>query len=184
MAVTSVALISLGSYTYSNLNIVAIIHTTLKKLLGEFVFSDEDLKSFTVDFIESFGHKKLYALNADGTKHWEFDAGGNVYSSPAVGADGTIYVGSYDDNLYALNSDGTRKWDYTTGDNVYGSPSIGADGTVYFGSADSFVYALNPDGTRKWRFFASGDTRSRPAIGADGTVYFGSEDHNVYAVGP
>ena len=35
-------------------------------------------------------------------------------SSPAVGADGTIYVGSSDDNLYAVNPDGTQKWKFTT----------------------------------------------------------------------
>ena len=39
-------------------------------------------------------------------------------SSPAIGADGTIYVGSYDDNLYALTDNGTSgslKWKYATG---------------------------------------------------------------------
>ena len=40
-----------------------------------------------------------------------------IYSSPAVGADGTIYVGSDDDNLYALTDNGTSgslKWKYAT----------------------------------------------------------------------
>ena len=39
-------------------------------------------------------------------------------SSPAIGADGTIYVGSDDDNLYALTDNGTNgslKWRYATG---------------------------------------------------------------------
>ena len=33
-----------------------------------------------------------------------------VYSSPAIGADGTIYVGSGGGKLYAINPDGTLKW--------------------------------------------------------------------------
>ena len=39
-----------------------------------------------------------------------------IYSSPAIGSDGTIYVGSDDCKLYAINSNGTLKWSYTTGD--------------------------------------------------------------------
>ena len=77
---------------------------------------------------------KLYALNPDGTQKWAFATGDWVDSSPAIGADGTIYVGSYDGKLYALNPDGTQKWAFTTGDAVYSSPAIGADGTIYVGS--------------------------------------------------
>jgi len=43
----------------------------------------------------------------------EFTSGEIVSSSPAIGSDGTIYVGSYDCKLYAINLDGTEKWDFT-----------------------------------------------------------------------
>ena len=33
---------------------------------------------------------------AIGTPIWEFETGGYVYSSPAIGSDGTVYVGSFD----------------------------------------------------------------------------------------
>ncbi len=47
--------------------------------------------------------------NPNGTLKWEFTAcGGDTYSSPAIGADGTIYVGSLDGNLYAITPGGTR----------------------------------------------------------------------------
>jgi hypothetical protein len=52
-----------------------------------------------------------------GTLKWVFTMpnGNPVLSSPAVGADGTIYIGtgvatSTNDYLYAINSDGTQKW--------------------------------------------------------------------------
>ena len=41
-------------------------------------------------------------------KKWAFKTGKGVRSSPAIGSDGTIYVGSDDDNLYAINPDGSK----------------------------------------------------------------------------
>ena len=37
-------------------------------------------------------------------KLWEFKTGGRVLSSPCIGSDGTIYVGSYDGNIYAIGA--------------------------------------------------------------------------------
>jgi outer membrane protein assembly factor BamB len=59
-----------------------------------------------------------------------------------IDADGTIYVGSLDDNLYAINPDCTKKWAFKTGAHVYSSPAIGADGTAYIGSDDENFYAI------------------------------------------
>jgi hypothetical protein len=73
---------------------------------------------------------------------WSYTTGRRVSSSPAIGADGTVYVGSYDDKLYALGPDGSLKWSYTTGDWVESSPAIGADGTLYVGSHDGKLYAF------------------------------------------
>ena len=70
--------------------------------------------------------------------------GGEVHSSPAIGDDGTIYVGSHDHKVYALNPDGSLKWSHTTGGEVRSSPAIGGDGTVYVGSYDQKIYAFGP----------------------------------------
>ncbi|MFB0515077.1 MAG: PQQ-binding-like beta-propeller repeat protein [Candidatus Neomarinimicrobiota bacterium] len=115
---------------------------------------------------------------------WEFLTGGAVESSPAIGSDGTIYVGSFDDKLYAVNPDGTKKWEFLTGGNVSSSPAIGADGTIYVGSIDDKLYAVNPDGTKKWEFLTGGNVSSSPAVGSDGTIYVGSIDYKLYAVNP
>ena len=42
---------------------------------------------------------------AVGDKLWEFKMGHWVDSSPAIGSDGTIYVGSEDKKLYAIKTD-------------------------------------------------------------------------------
>ena len=36
---------------------------------------------------------------------WEFETGDGVASSPAIGSDGTVYVGSVDKKLYAIKTD-------------------------------------------------------------------------------
>ncbi|MBT6449967.1 MAG: PQQ-like beta-propeller repeat protein, partial [Verrucomicrobiales bacterium] len=49
---------------------------------------------------------KLYAINGkSGVKLWEFETGDEVFSSPAIGSDGTVYVGSLDKKLYAIKTD-------------------------------------------------------------------------------
>ena len=40
-----------------------------------------------------------------GTVLWEFETRDDVDSSPAIGSDGTVYVGSFDNKLYAIKSD-------------------------------------------------------------------------------
>jgi outer membrane protein assembly factor BamB len=119
-----------------------------------------------------------------GVEKWAFAAGGEIYSSPAIGKDGTIYFGSWDKNLYAVKRDGSLKWAFPTGDIVWSSPAIAADGTIYVGSSDKNLYAVNPDGTQKWAFLTGGAVDSSPAIAADGTIYVGSSDKNLYAVNP
>jgi outer membrane protein assembly factor BamB len=105
-------------------------------------------------------------------------------SSPAIGVDGTVYVGSNVSCVVALDGAlGLVKWSFSTGSSVQSSPAIGADGTVYFGSNDFFFYALDgTTGTLKWSFLTGGEVASSPAIGNDGTVYFGSADGILYAL--
>jgi len=120
----------------------------------------------------------------DGKLKWKYKTGWGVASSPAIGSDGTIYVGSCDNYTYAINPDGTLKWKFKTGWYVYSSPAIGSDGTIYIGSYDHNLYAINPDGTKKWNFTTGGEIHSSPAIGDDGTIYIGSLDKNLYAINP
>ncbi|MCX5894202.1 MAG: PQQ-binding-like beta-propeller repeat protein, partial [Proteobacteria bacterium] len=117
-------------------------------------------------------------------KKWEFATGNYVFSSPAIGSDGTVYVGSADNKLYAISADGSKKWEFATGDSVHSSPAIGSDGTVYVGSYDNKLYALNPNGSKKWEFATGGGVWSSPAIGSDSTVYVGSDDNKLYALNP
>ena len=135
-----------------------------------------------------------------GTVLWEFETGNDVSyshwsSSPAIGSDGTVYVGSpvYAESnvnkVYALNGHtGAKKWEFETARAVHYSPAIGSDGTVYVGSRDNNLYALDGmTGTKIWEWeFEKGNNPLRVssslAIGSDGTVYVGSNANKVYAL--
>jgi outer membrane protein assembly factor BamB len=124
------------------------------------------------------------AKATEATKLWEFETGEYVSSSSAIGSDGTVYVGSWDNKLYAINGkSGVKLWEFETGNAVWSSPAIGSDGTVYVGSYDKKLYALNgKSGVKLWEFVTGHGVSSSPAIGSDGTVYVGSFDKKLYAI--
>jgi outer membrane protein assembly factor BamB len=113
---------------------------------------------------------------------WRYKTGHMVNSSPAIGADGMIYIGSFDDYLYAVNPDGTLRWRYRADGIIWSSPAVGADGTVCFCSED--LNAVPPNGTLSCRYGPLGEIYSSPALTADGTVYVVSEGQCLYAIDP
>jgi parallel beta-helix repeat protein len=123
----------------------------------------------------------LHALWSDGTEKWSYYIGNHQISSPSLGADGTIYIGTHDRIFYAFNPDGTLKWTFNTSGIVYDSAAIASDGTIYIITSNGTLYALSPDGTQKWNC-KTGNCYSSPVIGADGTIYVGTYS-GVFAVG-
>jgi outer membrane protein assembly factor BamB len=90
------------------------------------------------------GMVALVGCSSIGNPIWEFKTGGYVTSSPAIGSDGTVYVGSTDHKLYAINGkSGVKLWEFKMGHGS-SSPAIGSDGTVYFGG-DIKVYAIKTE---------------------------------------
>ena len=57
---------------------------------------------------------------------WKSITGSEIWSSPIVGPDNTIYVSSTDGNIFAYSPDGTEKWHYRAGYELYSNPVIGA----------------------------------------------------------
>ncbi len=115
---------------------------------------------------------------------WTFDAGfADTYASPAIGPDGTIYLGG-SQAVYALSSSGSVAWTFPIVGSVEHTPAVDDDGTVYVGSDDSTLYAINPDGSEKWQYFASRDLDSKPAIGNNGTIYVVGESGDLVAMNP
>jgi outer membrane protein assembly factor BamB len=159
----------------------------------------------------------LYALASSGAPLWRFTTSGpgklpagSIVASPAIGADGTVYIGGlYDPNLYALNpSDGSVKWACSfkpasgeDGGWPFTSPVVGGDGTIYQTLLyDCRLYAIRPDtGTILWATdlldlaalsVAPDDLDpdaagwSEPVLGPDGVIYATLDDPYLRAVDP
>ena len=119
---------------------------------------------------------KFFAVNPNGSIKWTYSSAAAFESSPAIGGDGTIYVGNNLGKLQAFNpSNGTLKWSYTALGAITSSPAIGTDETIYVGTLGLALTALKPDGTLKW-IFPHGPIVASPAIASDGTIYIGADD--------
>jgi PQQ-like domain len=128
-----------------------------------------------------------------GTALWTYSAPGPgfISSSPALGADGTVYVAS-GGSLCAVTNSGlvaSNKWTFPVCPTFGLSPSIGPDGTLYFGVGQCDLYSVRPDGSLGWvhhlqpEFQYQISFRSTPAVGVDGTIYFVAGGR-LYAVSP
>jgi outer membrane protein assembly factor BamB len=139
----------------------------------------------------------IYSLSSvDGSMNWltrvnnsnssPFTSPNSIYTTPVIGSDGTIYVGSNEGYLFALNPSGTIKWSYSAGYPLQSSPIMDASGSIYFGAGNN-VYAVGDAGSQayaKWLnpFVTNAHVNSSPALGTNGYLYFGSDDGYVYAV--
>jgi len=128
------------------------------------------------------GAGKLYASYRGGLLKWVYDAKCPTDFSPAVGTDGTIYVGCQS-GVRAVDSNGILKWAYNCGDDdrlcyIQSSPVIAKDGTVYTTYSDGLI-KIDGNGNVVWEFSADEQTdqywvstdQSQIAISDEGSVY-------------
>jgi hypothetical protein len=102
---------------------------------------------------------------------WTYDAGKPWLSSPALAADGTIYLSS-ETGLTALTPDGSMKWHFEAF-NVMSSAAVNEDGVIYF-IGRLGLYALNPNGTALWpnpRSYSTNHGFFSPVVQGAGVVY-------------
>ncbi len=112
---------------------------------------------------------------------WTFECEDEIRSSPLYD-NGSIYIGSYDNNLYSLNAtNGEFQWKFPTEGGIVSRPVI-QDGTLYIGSEDNNVYAISVHtGKLTWNYATEGPIRSSPKI-AEGHLFIGSDDGFLYAI--
>ncbi|MEW6584308.1 MAG: PQQ-binding-like beta-propeller repeat protein [Nitrospirota bacterium] len=124
---------------------------------------------------------RLLSLNTKTNLFDEFIADSNIYATPAIDSNGTIYLADGIGNIYALDPDFSLKWKKSGyfGDQNYlhAPPTIAPDGNIYMVGNDTLVnnsiICVTQEGLLKWRYKPS-DTpvaSLSPAVGTDGTVF-------------
>ena len=143
---------------------------------------------------QNTGRSPIRGRYEAGRRPWSYTTGKGVFSTPVVGADGTVYAGSADTWFYALGSRGRLRWRFKTGE-IIDSAAVLGRGHVTFGSGDEYVYRLRTGRGRPrrpvWRFRAT----RRPAqgqlvnwwegnvtMGPGGVLYAGNTGGAEYAL--
>jgi len=132
----------------------------------------------------------FYALNPDGSLKWKRNLDDEIWSSPALLAEGkAIFIGSMAEgsaNVFSLDGKtGEVIWKRETGASVFSSPAVSHDGkAVFVCSLDANCYAFDTgNGEKLWVFEGDSAFQSSPAVSkADGTLYVGSSEGNIYAL--
>jgi outer membrane protein assembly factor BamB len=127
-----------------------------------------------------------------GGAQWKFPTGRGIFSSPVVGADGTIYFGSADRSFYALDASGSLRWSIATGEIIDSSGLLDDQGRVYFGSGDGTLRAADAQtGALVWSMKADDPKtigsfinwfEGNVALGPDGTLFVPNDNFLLYAV--
>src|SRR5206468_445220 len=123
---------------------------------------------------------------------WQTQVGtATITSSPVIGPDGTVYIGS-NTGFHALDPEsGQIKWSFPTLGTVGHTAAQATDGTLYFvaqSGSTRTVYAITPSATGaqlKWQYQKNVQSAGTgyPIIGADGIVYVGF-GAGIYAFNP
>jgi len=131
----------------------------------------------------------LYAINTStGLSKWSRTIGGVPFSTPSVGADGTIYIYGVGTTLYAITDNGTTstiKWTLAIvglTSNLFRSISIGGNYDRLYLVTDTQVVAVTDNGgsgTTNWIYnvdplLAPNDLTS-VTIGLNGTLYISGD---------
>jgi outer membrane protein assembly factor BamB len=137
-------------------------------------------------------------------RRWVYVIEQTQVQSPAIGSDGTIYIGTGmsdtslpTNGLYAIRPNGTLKWKLTLGRSVHSSVACDTHGDLYciVGNAnsankmDAALYALDSAGQIRWKLDSIGwmapipNTGFTPAIASDGTITVNGR-YSMFAVSP
>ena len=132
--------------------------------------------------------KSAYSGALTAELKWSYVTSDYIGSSPAIGKNGRIYVGSNDVSFYCLESTGSLAWSFRTATGVQvgqSSPAIDTAGDVYFGAVIGtplYIYGLNSNGSLKWTFHPSDAVSSSPSIGSGSVIHIGSSDSRLYTI--
>jgi len=130
-------------------------------------------------------NKYLYAFNPGGNVFnldWSYFLGTPLLASPAIGFDGTLYVGGQNGDFLAVSSGSTLKYFFQAGAPIVCTPAVDSSGNVYFGTTAGKLFKLDYTGKQVWSVDLGTSLSSSPALGSGGVVYVGGGDGKLYSI--
>lgn len=112
----------------------------------------------------------------------ELSLGSGIYSSVAIDASGSLYVGTEGNQLFALNPDLSTKWSFSATDWIDASPIIGHNAEIYTVSYDGHIYCLEPSGKLRWSHDSGGIFVASPVLHQNGQLIVASADGLILAL--
>ncbi|MFC1530423.1 PQQ-binding-like beta-propeller repeat protein [Gemmatimonadota bacterium] len=121
--------------------------------------------------------EQVYSISPFGQILWQQGAGVPLFSSPVIGGDGSIYVGSGDGSMLAWTEDGVPEFVYGAPGGFYTTaPAISSEGTLFYGQGFSgttldwgVFFALEPGYWLNWYIGAwDWSAKLSPVISDDG----------------
>lgn len=125
-------------------------------------------------------------VSPSGSKTLGSAASGSSISSPAIGADSSVYLGCLDGKLYSYAKSGALKWSMALGVIADSSPAIDSNGLLFIGSGNGNLYAINPgvsSGSVVWSLSIDGSAVSSPAIGDSRLLFVMTANGNLACLG-
>jgi eukaryotic-like serine/threonine-protein kinase len=115
---------------------------------------------------------------------WQFQAGAQIRSSPAV-VGGSVFVASVDGTVHALElATGAAQWSALLGAEVKAATPLVIDGLVVVGDQAGVVHALDQaGGAERWRASTDGPIDGAVAEGG-GLVLLATASGSAYALDP
>jgi len=119
-----------------------------------------------------------------------------VFSTPVIGPDEQLYVGSADRSFYRFDPvSGETMWRYRTAEIIDSAAALAADGTVWVPGGDGRLFGLDMEsGELRWQYDRTADPRYSPStiywwegnvvVGPNGWLYAGNDDFFLYAIEP
>ena len=83
-------------------------------------------------------------------KRWGISIDERVTSTPALAANGTLYLGTAKNVFYAMSPSGRFLWSFKTEGMPY-NPTVASEGSIYFNTSKGMLYALDRNGHELWK---------------------------------
>jgi outer membrane protein assembly factor BamB len=182
-----------GALLSADTNLMLIVRSNVQ-LTATFEYLRGDVKwSFPFDdapalnrdgILYAFSFGAVVAVDTKtGERLWRNGYFDSWWAPPAIGPDGTVYIGNYSGSSVIMHDGltGEQKGGFNVGLCVHACPTIGVDGTLYL--AGLKIYSYDPE-TRQLRWsFQGGDIfEGSPSLSSDGVLFAGCYDGKMYAL--